>query len=137
MLVNNINAKKFYESIKSVEGYIQLSGEPLKIYELNSTLPSWYDLHKNNNFILEAHFFKEDEKKSISIRQVNNTYKLFDRVLSDEELNNAIKYKAKTNKEVKIIQLWEEKEDQNCEDLKVLKPTIQLFAGFEKGNRNG
>jgi CRISPR type III-associated protein (TIGR04423 family) len=43
---------------------------------------------------------------------------------------------AKSNEEnvnlkAKITQIWEEKEDENCENIKVLKPTLQLFSGFE------
>ena len=39
----------------------------------------------------------------------------------------------KVELKVTISQIWEEKEDENCENLKVLKPTIQLFSGFIKG----
>ncbi len=132
MLVNDTDVQKKYENIKDVEGYIQLSGKELEIFE-NKTLPTWEDLHKNNNFIIEAHFFDIKENRSISIRQVNDTYKYFKKVLSHDELKNVNIYKAKQGKNVKIATIWEEKVDEHCENFKVLKPTYQVFAGFEKG----
>ncbi len=132
MLVNDTKIKEKYENIKDVEGYIQLSGKELEIFE-NKTLPTWGALHQNNNFILEAHFFNLRENKSISIRQVNDTYKYFEKVLSNDELENVNTYKAKQDKKVKIATIWEEKIDEHCENFKVLKPTYQVFVGFEKG----
>ncbi len=132
MLVNDTITKEKYENIKDVEGYIQLSGKKLEIFE-NKTLPTWEDLHQNNNFIIEAHFFDKKENKSISIKQINDTYKYFEKVLSKDELENVNIYKAKKTKKVKIATIWEEKVDEHCENFKVLKPTCQVFVGFEKG----
>jgi CRISPR type III-associated protein (TIGR04423 family) len=130
--------KEFYKSlIDKFEGYIQMSDEKLdKIYTSKETLPSWEDLHKNNNFILEACLCDAD--RSITIRQVNDKFAVIDKKLSDfkEEQKTTQIFLAKSNEEnvnlkAKITQIWEEKEDENCENIKVLKPTLQLFSGFE------
>lgn len=131
--------KSFYENLNSeFEGYIQMSDEKLdKIFSSKQTLPSWEDLHKNKNFIFEACFFDGD--RSLTIRQINNAFVVIDEKLSNYEnkteeifiaksLENNMKLKAK------ITQIWEEKEDENCENIKVLKPTLLLFSGFTKGD---
>ena len=130
--------KEFYEGLSDLfEGYIQMSDEKLdKIFSSKQTLPSWEDLHKNKNFIFEACFFDGD--RSLTIRQINNAFVVIDEKLSNYEnkteeifiaksLENNMKLKAK------ITQIWEEKEDENCENIKVLKPTLLLFSGFIKG----
>ena len=131
--------KSFYESLNGeFEGYIQMSDEKLdKIFSSKQTLPSWEDLHKNKNFIFEACFFDGD--RSLTIRQINNAFVVIDEKLSNYEnkteeifiaksLENNMKLKAK------ITQIWEEKEDKNCENLQVLKATLLLFSGFTKGD---
>jgi CRISPR type III-associated protein (TIGR04423 family) len=131
--------KSFYENLNGeFEGYIQMSDEKLdKILSSKQTLPSWEDLHKNKNFIFEACFFDGD--RSLTIRQINNAFVVIDEKLSNYEnkteeifiaksLENNMKLKAK------ITQIWEEKEDKNCENLQVLKATLLLFSGFTKGD---
>lgn len=131
--------KSFYENLNGeFEGYIQMSDEKLdKILSSKQTLPSWEDLHKNKNFIFEACFFDGD--RCLTIRQMNNAFVVIDEKLSNYEnkteeifiaksLENNMKLKAK------ITQIWEEKEDKNCENLQVLKATLLLFSGFTKGD---
>ena len=129
--------KDFYENLNSeFEGYIQMSDKKLnKIFSSKQTLPTWEDLHKNKNFILEACLFDGD--RSITIRQINDKFAVIDKKLSDfsEENKKEEEFLAKSNEEnvnfkAKITQIWEEKEDKNCENIKVLKPTLLLFSGF-------
>ncbi len=129
--------KGFYESLSSLfEGYIQMSDEKLdKIFSSKQTLPSWENLHENKNFILEACLFDGD--RSITIRQINDKFAIIDKKLSDfsdENKKEEIFIAKSTEKNVelraKITQIWEEKEDENCENIKVLKPTLLLFSGF-------
>ena len=129
--------KECYEGLSDLfEGYIQMSDEKLnKIFSSKQTLPSWEDLHKNKNFILEACLFDGD--RSITIRQINDKFVVIDKKLSDfsEENKKEEKFLAKSNEKnieliAKITQIWEEKEDENCENIKVLKPTLLLFSGF-------
>lgn len=132
--------KDFYEGLSGLfEGYIQMSDEKLnKIFTTKQSLPSWDTLHNGKNFILEACLFDAD--RSITIRQVNDKFAVIDKKLSDfkEEQKTTQTFLAKSNEEnvnlkAKITQIWEEKEDENCLNIKVLKPTLQLFSGFEKG----
>lgn len=132
--------KEFYESLSSeFEGYIQMSDEKLnKVFTSKQKLPSWDSLHNSKNFIFEVCLFDGD--RSITIRQVNNKFAVIDKNLSDFNKENITSdyYVAKSLKEkeeikIKISQIWEEKIDENCNNLKVLKPTIQLFSGFVKG----
>ena len=131
--------KEFYESLSSeFEGYIQMSNEKLnKVFTSKQKLPSWDSLHNGKNFIFEACFFDGD--RCLTIRQMNNAFVVIDEKLSNYEnkteeifiaksLENNMKLKAK------ITQIWEEKEDKNCENLQVLKATLLLFSGFTKGD---
>ena len=72
-------------------------------------------------------------------KTMNNAFVVIDEKLSNYEnkteeifiaksLENNMKLKAK------ITQIWEEKEDKNCENLQVLKATLLLFSGFTKGD---
>ncbi|PWE19398.1 TIGR04423 family type III CRISPR-associated protein [Aliarcobacter skirrowii] len=127
--------KNFYINLEGkFEGYFQMSDEKLnKVYQEKQSLPSWEDLHEDKNFILEACLF--DGNRSITIRNIGNSFVLIDKNISDFKEENITKQSFITNgyKEVIISQIWEEKEDENCLNIKVLKPTIQLFSGFEKG----
>ncbi|AXX84696.1 TIGR04423 family type III CRISPR-associated protein [Aliarcobacter skirrowii] len=127
--------KNFYINLEGkFEGYFQMSDEKLnKVYQEKQTLPSWEDLHEDKNFILEACLF--DGNRSITIRNIGNSFVLIDKNISDFKEENITKQSFITNgyKEVIISQIWEEKEDENCLNIKVLKPTIQLFSGFKKG----
>ncbi len=132
--------KEFYKSLtKQFEGYIQMSDAKLnKIFTSKQVLPSWEDLHNSKNFIFEACFFDGD--RSITIRQVNNKFVVIDEKLSSFNKENITSenFIAKSLEEnivlkAKITQIWEEKEDEYCINLKALKPTIQLFSGFIKG----
>lgn len=130
--------KEFYESLSSeFEGYIQLSDEKLnKVFTSKQKLPSWDSLHNGKNFIFEACLFDGD--RSITIRQVNNKFAIIDKRLSEYQKDDITTQSFLTTgyAKVNIAQIWEEKNDENCLDMKVLKPTIQLFVGFnsqEKG----
>lgn len=127
--------KNFYTNLKGeFEGYIQMSDEKLnKVYQEKQTLPSWETLHKEKNFILEACFFGGD--RSITIRNIGNSFVVIDKNLSDFPNKTEQSFITNGYKEVIISQIWEEKEDELCRNLKVLKPTISLFTGFVKGDK--
>ncbi|MFA7090821.1 MAG: TIGR04423 family type III CRISPR-associated protein [Arcobacteraceae bacterium] len=129
--------KKFYDELKGqFEGYIQMSNEKLnKILTSKQSLLSWDSLHKDKNFIFEACLFDGD--RSITIRQVNDKFAVIDKKLSNFNKENitseyfvAKSLEEKVELKVKFSQIWEEKKDENCENIKVLKPTLLLFSGF-------
>lgn len=126
------NLKSFYSELNEFEGYIQLSGDKLQILEKKQSLPSWDTLHKGHNFILEASFF--NGQRSITIRQANDKYIIIDKNIKDYDHKNLNTYKVNEYLSANIIQVWEKTEDENCENLLVLKPTLQLFSGFVSKN---
>ncbi|WP_418179160.1 TIGR04423 family type III CRISPR-associated protein [Aliarcobacter lanthieri] len=135
--------QKFYEELKDeFVGYIQMSNKKLDdIFSIKQTLPSWEEIHKEKGFIVEACLFDGD--RSITIRQINDKFAVIDKKLSDfsEEQKTTQTFLAKSlekdvNLEAKITQIWEEAKDENCLDIKVLKPTIQLFSGFKPKGEN-
>lgn len=103
--------KNFYINLEGkFEGYFQMSDEKLnKVYQEKQTLPSWEDLHEDKNFILEACLF--DGNRSITIRNIGNSFVLIDKNISDFKEENITKQSFITNgyKEVIISQIWEEK----------------------------
>ena len=103
------------------------------VFEEKKSLPSWEEFHTKENFILEACFFDGD--RSITIRNIGNSFVVIDKNLSD--FSNITKQSFITNGygKIEISQIWEEKEDEFCQDLKVLKPTLALFTGFSKGDK--
>jgi CRISPR type III-associated protein (TIGR04423 family) len=131
--------KEFYESLSSeFEGYIQMSNEKLnKVFTSKQKLPSWDSLHNGKNFIFEACLFDGD--RSITIRQVNDKFAVIDKKLSQYQKENITTQSFLTTaySKANISQIWEEKEDENCLNKLVLKPTIQLFTGFQKAELQG
>jgi len=120
--------KTYYEALDNrFEGYIQMSDREAKTF---TSKPSWKDLHETNNFIFEAALFDGD--RSIMIRQHNEKFIVIDKKISEFKETNHELFFTK-DKKVKMVQVWEAKEDINCENFPVLKPTLQLFAGFEGG----
>lgn len=133
-----IELKEFYKNLKGeFEGYIQMSNRKLDyIFSTKQSLPSWEELHKDKEFIFESCFFDGD--RSIMIRQIDGSFVVIDVKTSDFENITYESFVAKSNEKniklkVKIAQIWEEEKDELCKENKVLKPTLQLFSGFEKG----
>ena len=126
-MISKEELKTFYNSLESnFEGYVQMSNEPLETFY---SKPSWEDIHETNNFIFEAALFDGD--RSILIRQINDLFLVVDRCISEFPETSHDVFFAKENKKVKMVHVWEAKEDEYCENMKVLKPTLTLFAGFE------
>jgi len=131
MMKTNEALKNFYTELDSTyEGYIQMSNEVLKTF---TQKPSWETVHEGDNFIYEACLFNGD--RSITIRQINDKFAVVDKKLSDFP-EKSEEWFFTTDKKIKIVQIWEAKKDKYCEDMKVLTPTFQLFAGFDKGAKS-
>lgn len=113
------------------QGYIQLSDRKLNEDYVYKTKQKLKPLDLGSSYVVEACFFDDDE--SISIRQVNDGYKVVRAKLSDFDKENITENEFFTNGygKVKIVTIWEEKKDENCKNYNVLTPTLQLFAGFK------
>ncbi len=119
--------KQYYNELDSnFEGYVQMSDRKLETFD---TRPSWDEIHETNNFIFECCMFDGD--RSIMIRQINDRFSIIDKKISDYKERTEELFFTKVGKKVKVIQIWEAQKDKNCCDFPVLKPTLQLFAGFQ------
>ena len=115
---------------KDYQGYVQFSHRPIdkqKDIFLNGNVK----VEDETGFIYEAHFC--NGKDSINIKQVNDSW------LVDETINTPLDdtqvFIAINNLKVKMAQVWEEKEDELCEGMKVKKLTKTVFAGFKGEER--
>lgn len=133
MIDRNELEKNYNELQGEFEGYILMSDDKLKyIFTTKTILPKLEELYKNNNFIIEACLF--DGNRSINIRQVNDKFSFLDLKLSDYQEQTQNEFISIEGKKVSIVTIWEEKEDECCENFKVLKPTMSVFAGFKGEN---
>ena len=137
--------KDYYNKLNGkYQGYIQLSDRRIEhIFVEESELPKWENLHNSVNYILEIAFFEPGTKKSILVRQANEKWLVLEKILTDKEIKEADSFYTvidKENLQAKIAQIWEEEADEFCEvgedeykdKLKVLKPKVLMFAGFEE-----
>jgi len=125
----------YINSLEGYEGYVQfshrridrdkdicLAGEVKKVDE------------KEDGFIYEAHFCNGTE--SVQIRQVNDRWLVSTTdIVNTSETQDYISDIKEFPYNVIMAQIWEEKEDEFCEGMKVKKLTKVVFAGFEKGER--
>ena len=127
----------YINKLKGYQGYVQFSHRRIdKTKDIFvETDPRITD---EKGFIYEAHFYNEKEKKSISIRQINNKWFVSETDISNIDDNDIQEYLTdieKFNYKVKMAQIWEEENDPLCENMKVKKLKKVVFAGF-KGEKN-
>ncbi len=128
----------FYNKLQGeYEGYIQMSDSPIgHIFQKASKLPTWDILHNGINYILEMALFEPSSNKSILVRQANDKWFVVEKVLTNQEINEADSfYTIKDNLKAKIAQIWQEEEDEFCLGLPTLVPKALLFAGFKQGDK--
>lgn len=137
------------ENLKDYEGYIQLMGKKIDKEQLFLAGERTPSLGKDD-LIYEAHFFSENSNKSVSIRQINDGWLVNETVLGDINLDpeknpDVQKFYSKFKPEfsdkfkdvkIKIVQIWEEKNDEFCKNLPVLKLQKTVFAGFLKDKKD-
>jgi CRISPR type III-associated protein (TIGR04423 family) len=128
MIYDNETAliEKLNEYLKDgYEGYVQFSGCAIDdecIFDGKpKSIPS-----KKKGFIFEAHLYKD--AKSISVRRINKEWYIDETTTDSNEIQI---YRGALNKNIKMSQIWEAKEDEFCEGFEVLKLTNVVFAGFK------
>ncbi len=134
MILNYNELKDFYEKLDGeFEGYIQHSSKDLEIFREN--LPKWEEIYQDTNFIHESAI--SNGKRSILIRKINNEYLLIDEDLEKipTELKSEEIFYAKNNKKVSLVQVFEEKEDENCLGIDVIVPKYTVFKEFYKESK--
>jgi len=120
----------YINTLKGYEGYVQFSNSKIRAEDI---FKGYQDikLEPSEGFVYEAHFFNGTD--SIAIRQLNNY------IYVDENKNIALDgtniniYQSKAGN-IKMVQIWEKKEDPLCEGMFVKKCTKVLFAGFSEGD---
>jgi CRISPR type III-associated protein (TIGR04423 family) len=131
---NNYTQKginNYINTLKGYQGYIQMSDESISdIWQSFSDI-SFAPL---NGFVYEAHFCNGTE--SIAIKQINGDWLVSKTSLG--EVKNKEKdiqtYHAINGLRVKMAQIWEEVDDEFCENMPVLKLKKVVFVGFTKGD---
>lgn len=88
-------------------------------------------------FIIEGNLYAANEKISITIKNIDGVYFItqasLDNLPKDQITEQEfLPHKLDGVKKLKMIQFWEEFEDELCEGMKTLKPSWQAFQGFIK-----
>ncbi|MFA7083893.1 MAG: TIGR04423 family type III CRISPR-associated protein [Arcobacteraceae bacterium] len=123
----------FINNLQGYEGYVQFSHRPIDknrdiFYEGKKV-----EVADESGFIYEAHFCNENE--SISIKQVNDCWLISKTDILNIEKNDTQEYLSDIedfNYKIKMAQIWEEKEDLLCENMRVKKVSKVIFVGFVK-----
>jgi len=124
------------------EGYLWYSDKS-KPEIINLEEPFNKSMLKNLPFVIEGNLWAENEKISISIKNIDGEYQIFKYVLSQfskqDFKDNTQTYRAHDLGEVKeftLYQHWKEEEDPLCTNMKTLVPSWTAFTGF-KQNKGG
>jgi len=123
--------------LKDYQGYVQFSDREIKKLK-DIFLENNPKIEDEEGFVYEAHFYNEKEKKSISIRQINDKWfvsKIDISNIDEKDIQEYLTDIEKFNYKVKMAQIWEEENDPLCENMKVKKLKKVVFAGF-KGEKN-
>jgi CRISPR type III-associated protein (TIGR04423 family) len=136
------NFATIYDGLQdgTYEGYVQMSDRRIEHIHLKAsklwTLDELYG-KSEVNYVLEMALFDPATKKSILVRQHNDTWLHRIKELKDEEIENADSFfivtDTKDEIKMKIAQIWEEEPNEFCLNMKVLEPKYLLFAGFKGG----
>lgn len=123
--------KKINDNYRDYEGYVQFSHRPI-----DKTKDIFYDgkkveIHNEDGFIYEAHFC--NDAKSISIRQLNDSWMIATTDITNIDKKDTQTYIGIDNLKVKMAQIWEDVEDELCENMQVKKLQKVVFLGFKRG----
>jgi len=145
MRIDREELRSRYEALTGrYEGYVQMSGGRIKdVWKEASELPSWEDLHREGGFIFEAALYDPVQKRSILVRQQDEGWQWveygnidWDRCdPADRGLYYSV-FDKHTKRELRMIQLWQKREDPISPGYFVMEPVAVVFAGFEKGGES-
>ena len=117
------------------EGYMWYSDakEP-QIYDQEEK--DWVIKEDENPFIVEGQLYDTENMKSISIKFVDGEYLVQTHDIDSLDFNRAnvdikvFQSNRMNGRKLRFLQYWNEKEDELCENMKVLVPSKRVFAGF-------
>ena len=117
------------------EGYMWYSDakEP-QIYDQEEK--DWVIKEDENPFIVEGQLYDTENMKSISIKFVDGEYLVQTHDIDSLDFHRAnvdikvFQSNRMNGRKLRFLQYWNEKEDELCENMKVLVPSKRVFAGF-------
>ena len=121
--------------LKGYTGYVQFSNRRIEEKDVFRGRDVNIDLPEKDTLLYEAHFFSKDEKKSISVRYINGRWYL-DETSTAKATGEDIQSYQSHHGVVRMAQIWEPLEDENCNGFKAMKLTKVVFAGFKKGGES-
>jgi len=128
MKKNRTEVIEYINSLKEYEGYVQFSHRAIDLEKDLFPRTTDIELENKQSFVYEAHFCNGQE--SIMIRQINADW-----IVSKTDIGSAEfeTFHGIAGLKVKMAQIWEAKEDDLCEGMRVMKLKKVVFAGFKKG----
>ena len=130
-MTNKKEVIDYINELQGYQGYVQFSHRKIDKSK-DIFLDNNPQIEDEDGFIYEAHFC--NGKESIAIRQINNSWLISKTDISNIDKNDMQEFITdieKFNYKVKMAQIWEEVEDELCENMKVKKLKKVVFAGFE------
>jgi len=128
--INDINFDLEYE------GFYWYSNQQKPVLVLNQKITK--GIFTTLPFIVEGNLYSEEKNISISIKNIDGAYKVFQADVKDwldEQItrNEYLAHDLVGINKIKMIHFWEEsKEDALLENMKTLIPAWQAFVGFIK-----
>ena len=123
----------YINGLQNYQGYVQFSDRPID-NEKDIFNDKTIQVEDENGFIYEAHFYSKVDNKSISIRQINESWLVSTTDISDiEDTQEYLTDISNFNYKVKMVQIWEVEDDPLCENIPVKKLKKVVFAGFRNG----
>ncbi len=134
MFSEKVKVIDYINGLEGYRGYVQFSHRPLEQKDIFEDKDP--NIQDEEGFVYEAHFC--NGKQSIMIRQQNAQWVVSKTDIANVEKKDtefyalektALLESIKSNW-VKMAQIWEAKEDELCENMKVMKLQKVVFAGF-------
>jgi len=122
---------EYINTLQNYQGYVQFSDEKIRKCDI---FENFQDIQNpKKGFIFEAHFYSKEKNESISIRQINNSWKVSITDTSKVDKNDIQKYisNISDNFFIKMAQIWIEDNDELCEKMEVKRLKKVVFVGFE------
>ena len=122
---------EYINDLQNYQGYVQFSDTKIRECDIFKEFQD-IKLTSTDGFIYEAHFC--NDKESIAIRQINDGWFISKTDISNIDKNDIQEFITDIsdfNYKIKMAQIWEEVEDELCENMKVKKLKKVVFVGFE------
>lgn len=124
-------------SIEEIPGNIDFEGyywysDKIEPYILDNEIID-KSIFKDLPFVVEANFYSESDKISIQVKNIDGEYHIgMIHLDSTDDAQEYIAHDLEGVKKFRMVEAWEEKEDELLEGMKVLVPSWTAFAGFVK-----